>query len=576
MIPYIDGLPVATLVASTDIIALDQGGMIGFPGTATTRQATLAQIFGTGPGAGFLPLIGGTITGTLNANGAGTGLAVAHNVTIGGTLGITGAVTVSAGITAATGTDQTLTTGGAGNAWRIGNGGFGNAFSVTSGVGGNTYGAASPNTALVNNLLSAGRYNTSTNTVTFSGSVAVPPVLDITSNLAGSSAVVGGTTLFIAKVGAPSDNVNVTDANGSIGTLGLITNHGGTVFTGNRHGLAVQMNWNTASPGGGYLVGMGAIVVPNINAGGIVTGFGTTQFGAGSVFGANAWARAATGATFFGQIVGAEFNASIQTGSSSSRFALLQVVGTSDHVVHGTNVDAGIIIGMQSGAVIGVKNSILLGDYTARWISDPNGYLIQTQGNRAVANLMAGGIDLNQTLASGSGPEGGGFYWRSPGAQVLDAGAQIGYGLINNNANGLLIDATYKQMATAAGSITVAAGGSGFTTGDLVVDTYGNALIVTAAAGVVTGVSSVVSRGWQVSPPADPVVFTARTRIGAGLGSGLTLNLIGWTAQTGVTVAGAASKLGFYAATPIVKQTGVAVTAAGIHAALTSLGLIAA
>lgn len=34
-------------------------------------------------------------------------------------------------------------------------------------------------------------------------------------------------------------------------------------------------------------------------------------------------------------------------------------------------------------------------------------------------------------------------------------------------------------------------------------------------------------------------------------------------------------KLGFYNATPIVKPTGVAITAAGIHAALVSLGLIA-
>lgn len=36
------------------------------------------------------------------------------------------------------------------------------------------------------------------------------------------------------------------------------------------------------------------------------------------------------------------------------------------------------------------------------------------------------------------------------------------------------------------------------------------------------------------------------------------------------------NKLGFYGATPIVQPTGVAVTAAGIHAALVSLGLITA
>lgn len=38
----------------------------------------------------------------------------------------------------------------------------------------------------------------------------------------------------------------------------------------------------------------------------------------------------------------------------------------------------------------------------------------------------------------------------------------------------------------------------------------------------------------------------------------------------------AGAKVGFYGTTPIVKQTGVAVSAAGIHAALVNLGLIAA
>ena len=38
----------------------------------------------------------------------------------------------------------------------------------------------------------------------------------------------------------------------------------------------------------------------------------------------------------------------------------------------------------------------------------------------------------------------------------------------------------------------------------------------------------------------------------------------------------ASGKISFFAATPTTKPTGVAVTAAGIHAALVSLGLIAA
>ena len=47
---------------------------------------------------------------------------------------------------------------------------------------------------------------------------------------------------------------------------------------------------------------------------------------------------------------------------------------------------------------------------------------------------------------------------------------------------------------------------------------------------------------------------------------------------TKIGTAGGASgqKLGFFGATPVVQQTGVAVTAIGIHAALVNLGLITA
>lgn len=46
-------------------------------------------------------------------------------------------------------------------------------------------------------------------------------------------------------------------------------------------------------------------------------------------------------------------------------------------------------------------------------------------------------------------------------------------------------------------------------------------------------------------------------------------------AKTGVKIGTAASqKLGFFGLKPIIQPTGVAVTAAGIHAALTSLGII--
>jgi len=43
-----------------------------------------------------------------------------------------------------------------------------------------------------------------------------------------------------------------------------------------------------------------------------------------------------------------------------------------------------------------------------------------------------------------------------------------------------------------------------------------------------------------------------------------------------ITIGNAAAKVGFYGTAPLAKQTGVAVSAAGVHAALVALGLIAA
>ena len=56
----------------------------------------------------------------------------------------------------------------------------------------------------------------------------------------------------------------------------------------------------------------------------------------------------------------------------------------------------------------------------------------------------------------------------------------------------------------------------------------------------------------------------------------LNLNGKGTATGGGVLIEPAAGLVGFYGTTPIVKQAGVAVTAAGIHAALVNLGLIAA
>jgi hypothetical protein len=138
-------------------------------------------------------------------------------------------------------------------------------------------------------------------------------------------------------------------------------------------------------------------------------------------------------------------------------------------------------------------------------------------------------------------------------------------------------------MTATTGSITVAAAGSGFVPNSvaIVCDDYGDCLRATVgSSGTITGIASIIARGWQTSPPNNPVAFNARSD-GAndGLGSGLTLNL-SWTAETTLgigTSAATAINIGNSASTTtltgILKGAAGAFTADGTTATtMTSLG----
>ena len=416
--------------------------------------------------------------------------------------------------------------------------------------------------------------------VTLSGTLGSGPVwLTVGNNLSGTNTVQQG---VLNTFGSNSDTAT---PNGGAGSLTMLDVHDRLAagWTGSRVGIwssvsdiaaTTQTNATTG------MIGLGANVNAQFNRGGVSSGFGVTQFGVGNQFGAVIGAGMTAAATYLRSNIGFEIDIHALAGSSISVQVGMQIVHDAAHAVQGTNTDVAFRISDQTSVVGGGwKNAIMVGGYDSQWPVDANGYLFQVvagANNGAKPVAGAGGFDLNQMNVAGTGPEGGGFLWRSPGVKIRPTEVAVGYGALTNDANGLAIDATYQQMATAAGAITAAAGGINFSTGDIVADVYGNTLVVTAAAGAITGISAVLTRGWQTVPPADPVAVTARTRSGAALGTGATLNYGAWTARAGVTIASAGTKLGFYGTAPIAKPTGVAVSSAGIHAALVSLGLIAA
>lgn len=83
-----------------------------------------------------------------------------------------------------------------------------------------------------------------------------------------------------------------------------------------------------------------------------------------------------------------------------------------------------------------------------------------------------------------------------------------------------------------------------------------------------------VSSGPQVSFNFGSSLLTIPTSI--SLTGGVSSDIVGNTGAGTKIGTATTQKLAFYGATPIVQQTGVAVTAAGIHAALVNLGLITA
>lgn len=186
------------------------------------------------------------------------------------------------------------------------------------------------------------------------------------------------------------------------------------------------------------------------------------------------------------------------------------------------------------------------------------------------------GIDFSEVAFSGNS----GASIRVPGFQIASdttGAVYIGGAKIANTSSGLLLDSSGGATASAVALSSGGGGGAGvavgnYFAGDVGFDAYGGAYrvdTVNASTGAVATFTVLVYPSYQSgAAPANPQA------VSFGSGTGWTVNIT-WPTNPGITVQAASGKVGFFGATPIVKPTGVAVTAAGVHAALVSLGLIA-
>lgn len=515
---------------------------------ADTLDSTL-KLHGDGLAGGpFLPLAGGSVSGALS---------------VGGTLGVTGALT--AGSLSAAG----FATTGSGN------------ISAATGTG----------TAWVGNTLVAGGASVpgGGRTITRISGTAQRADFGIVGNV--NFAGVASDTPWPYAYTVSQDSVDTTTAGGQQGGAMLIRhNFGGAAMKGARNSLQIN-GIMTATTGNGFAgQGQYAVLMPWFQANAPDGGTGTASGqSAGAGFAMNPRAELNSGATNWGLITGGEVNVGVHTGASVGGVGVWNLVLLSNHAVKGANgFDSGLSLGAQVGTPVGVDYGIIFGGGGGSFPLDPLGTLIGATNqvsyggaNRTHQLTMPrvfAGVDflkVNFTDASG-------YFLRAASFSVDGTGhIASGNAALGTDATGFRID-TPNQIVTAIAIVSGGGGGGGgsfndYYAGDIVTDGFGGQYKITAVAvGAATALTIMVP-GVAASPPANPVALAN------GSGGGLTINMT-WAARNrlslqpsgGALVTGAASSsLGFYGAAPLAKQTGVAVTAAAIHAALTALGLIA-
>jgi hypothetical protein len=524
------GVPPAPALSGTDIVPVCQGGTAGVPGTCTVRRTTVSAFTALISATSFSspPPIGNVAPNT----GAFTALSATGDATIGGTLGVTGATTLSGG--------GTLSGNFLGLPTFIQKVAFNAPISLSSAVA--FSGASGTPTNANTGLLQA---------VTLSGFASDGGPMDANfqrvvytgTNANGFSAfrlagsVTGGFGAGVA-VEATSDNLGFSGtgvpawvtgtayAVGQVVKSGTSTMRATTAATSGVTPPNCSISVSTCSDGAvswsyvneifntQQLIGLLARSNALTNYGGTAGG------GIGNVFGVNSLAGCKT--TFLASCIGYENDFGISAGNSAYERIGEQIVISQGSSVQGSVVDVGWRIGAQAG-------SAPL-DFLMSWgtpnnpaVIQPTGYGLRAYpsgGGTGTPSLMAGAgaVDLTEFSASGAGVFGGGFLLRGPNSQLLGNGdVQSGPAVLHTTATGASLDAGVWHMT----GVALVSGGTGWTcTGKWADGADGSVVQITSVlGGAVTGISLVLG-GWASTPPANPVTFTPEQQCGAPSTSG--------------------------------------------------------
>jgi len=508
------------------------GSTLGVSG-ATNLASTLA----VGGAASFSSTLGVTGAASFTSTVGVTGTLTALNSLVAGGAG-TAPITLQSGIIsvpASQSVSMRLQTAGQTITFGAPTAGLGNALTITPQSGGNTAQSASPNLVAAGNMLQSPFYQTPNSGYSITGDVNWVPPLNLRGTITGTNTAVGSTgPAFIRLSGTYSGSM----PSGIFNMLGIYENASG--FNGALTGVKVQLATTATSSLTSSSFGLIAtefVAIGNHNLGGVSTGFGTTNFGIGVLFGANPRALNKDG-TYYAGTVGQEIGGAMYAGASSSIFVLSQLVLEDLHATHGITRDAMMVLGAQAQVVVGTREGIEVGGRDYHWPIDTNGYILAGHIPASWVtrpSVAAGGVDFNDVAFSGTGEWGGGFAFRGRGISLIpstgNGGAlRAGFGSFTSSATGANLNVDQDQMT---GTPTVNAGGTGWVQDQIAGDVYGNIVQLNVTAGVVTSVKAVINRGFVPTGTGGTtgVAFTAKNVVSLSLGTGLTLNLT-WTPQT--------------------------------------------
>ena len=350
-----------------------------------------------------------------------------------------------------------------------------------------TLGALVQNGPNVYRLTQVGTSAAAVATFTCSISAGTMTVSGVTGTIATNqgvqgTSVVGGTYITAGGSGSSWPVVPITET----AAPGSCTS-GGPAGTGSNvsDGGAIWAFTNTADQSWYHTI-LGTQEILNYNVGGTATDPRGFAFGGGFGVFARCPGSAPNCATNFDNVIGAEIDAFMDTGTSTHRRAVLQLVG-GDRGSQGYWEDWGALITSTQTAGAGLLDPLILSNNDANsygiafWDQDTGGY-----------QHMAGGVDMMRVVADGNGPSGGGFLMRWPNGALTNptgefAGGtlQLGGASLAPSSTGLTIDVPLYGLSSAAPSIV--SGGTGWTANEWATDGYGNwGQATTVVAGVVT------------------------------------------------------------------------------------------